>query len=399
MSDRLREIMTAHGIGQQTLAEELGLHPSTVSHWLRHGRRPKSVDTMTVQTWLECNGVPADEAAAWEGTGEGTGAGTGTGEATPVTGDDDTRNDDGDDTMLLRRQPLHQATRRHFGLTCDPFGRDLASHDDVFECPDIRYVRESMWTTANHGGLLAVVGESGSGKTTLLDDIEDRIARETAPVILVRPDVTGMEASDTRGRVLRVPHIQEAILHALNPDASLRQSPEGRARQLRAALITARESKQAVCVAFDEAHAMPIATLKHLKRLLEIKQGFTRLLSIILLGQPELGIRLSERNPEVREVVQRCEVVTLDPLDDQLEAYLSHKLKAAGRELPDLITPDGLDAIRERLGVANALERAKGGGRPSRAYPLAVGNLVAAALNLAHAAGAPVVKAGAVRGV
>lgn len=292
--------------------------------------------------------------------------------------------------MLLRRQPVGQATRAHFGLSCDPFSRDLASHEDVFESPDIRYVRESMWTTARHGGLLAVVGESGSGKTTLLDDIEDRIERDSAPVVLVRPDVTGMEASDTRGRVLRVAHIQEALIHALTPDAPLRQSPEARANQLKATLIAARDAGKSVCLAFDEAHAMPIPTLKHLKRLLEIKRGFTRLLAIILVGQPELGIRLSERNPEVREVVARCEVVTLDPLDDQLAAYLRWKLQPAGRELDALIDTAGLDALRAKLGITAA--RAQG----SRAYPLLVGNLFAACLNQAALAKAPQITAGVV---
>lgn len=393
MSDRLIQLLTAHGLSRRALADGLGLAPSTITHWLAHGRRPEAATQEAVQGWLEAQGVPAQEAAEWDAPGRDAPApGADAGTAIPASGGTtQTREDD----MLLRRQPIEATTRKHFQLTCDPFSRDLESHADVFESADIRYVRESMWTTARHGGLLAVVGESGSGKTTLLDDIEDRIARDSEPVVLVRPDVTGMETSDTRGRVLRVGHIQEAIIHALTPDASLRQSPEARANQLRAGLIAARQSGQTVCVVFDEAHAMPIPTLKHLKRLLEVKQGFTRLLSIILLGQPELGIRLSERNPEVREVVARCEVVTLDPLDDQLDAYLRHKLRAAGRDLGDLIDQGGMDAIRAKLGIA------QGGtpGKPrtaSRAYPLLVGNLVAAALNLAAMAGAPRVTAATV---
>lgn len=297
--------------------------------------------------------------------------------------------------MLLRRQPIHQAARNHFGLRCDPFARDLETAEDVYITQDIRYVREAMRSTATHGGLLAVVGESGSGKTTLLDDMEDWISREDRPMRLIRPDVTGMEASDRRGRTLRVAHIQEAILHGLAPDARLRQSPEARANQVRDTLIAARESGLRVCVAVDEGHAIPVPTLKHFKRLLEIKQGFHRLLSIILLGQPELGMRLSPRNPEVREVVQRCEVVTLDPLDDDLEGYLAHKLAAAGRDLRDLIPPDAIDALRERLGITGPQGQRTG----SRAYPLAVGNLVAAAINLSAEAGAPVVTAAAVRRV
>ena len=36
---------------------------------------------------------------------------------------------------------------------------------------------------------------------------------------------------------------------------------------------------------------------------------FKKLISIVLIGRPELKLKLSERNTEVREVVQRCEVV------------------------------------------------------------------------------------------
>lgn len=386
----LTKILRDHRLSRAALGRGLGLARSTMTHWLAHGRRPEVATTEAVRQWLEAQGVPQEVAAGWDAPQPLPDALGNQGE--PPTTEDE--------TMLLRRQPLHQATRRHFGLSCDPFGRDLESHDDVFQTPDTRYVAEALWATALHGGLLAVVGESGSGKTTLLDDMLDRVAREGAPLHLVRPDVTGMETSDSKGRVLRVGHIQEAVIRTLAPDSSIKSSPEARADQLRRLLIAAREGGKRVCLAFDEAHAMPIPTLKHLKRLLEIKQGFTRLLSIILLGQPELGIRLSERNPEVREVVQRCEVVSLDPLDDQLAAYLAHKLAASGRRLEDLIAQDGLDAIRARLGVASTDERARGlHATASRAYPLAAGNLFAAALNAAALAGAPRVTGAFVRGV
>ena len=396
---RLTEILRAHRLSQAALGEALGLARSTVTHWIRHGRRPEAATHEAVTGWLAAQGVPMEVAGGWDQPPAAEEAPTRATDQVPPPATPETDPQTEDLEMLLRRQPLHQATRRHFGLACDPFGRDLESADDVYRTPDTRYVTEALWSTAMHGGLLAVVGESGSGKTTLLDDLADRIAREAAPLHLVRPDVTGMETSDTRGRVLRVGHIQEAVIRTLAPDASLKSSPEARAHQMQTLLVAARESGKRVCLAFDEAHAMPIPTLKHLKRLLEVKQGFTRLLSIILMGQPELGVRLSERNPEVREVVQRCEVVTLDPLDDQLAGYLGHKLAAAGRTVEDLIDPAGLDALRERLGVLPLGERARGTGRPSRAYPLAAGNLLAACLNAAALAGAPRVSAAIVRGV
>ncbi len=138
-------------------------------------------------------------------------------------------------------------------------------------------------------------------------------------------------------------------------------------------------------LAIEEAHCLPVATLKHLKRFLELKQGLGRLLGICLVGQPELKNRLSDRNPEVREVVQRCELVELQPLDNDLEAYLKHKFERMEIKLDDVLAPDACDALRARL---ISLPR---GGKPSDArslcYPLVVNNLVTRAMNAAAAAG------------
>ena len=51
---------------------------------------------------------------------------------------------------------------------------------------------------------------------------------------------------------------------------------------------------------------MNVNTLKHLKRFHELEDGFQRLLSIILIGQPEAKMKLSRAQPRVREVTQHC---------------------------------------------------------------------------------------------
>ena len=132
---------------------------------------------------------------------------------------------------------------------------------------------------------------------------------------------------------------------------------------------------------------MPKATLKHLKRFLEIKQGLGRLLGICLVGQPELLTLLSDKSPEVREVVQRCEIVELMPLDNDLEAYLKHKFERMAIAAADVLADDAYDALRARL-----IRVPRGGSAAdaiSLCYPLVVNNLVARAMNAAAAAGWP----------
>ena len=301
--------------------------------------------------------------------------------------------------MLLRKQTLFPAARKHFGLFRDPFSDDaIQSNDDMFLSPDIRYVRESMLMTAKHGGLLAVVAESGAGKTTLMRDLEDRIVRENQPILLIKPYVLAMEDNDQKGKTLKATHIAEALMAAVAPLEKPKSSPEARFAQLHKALKESHAAGYRHCLVIDEAHSLPIPTIKHLKRFFELELGFKKLLSIILIGQPELKVKLSERNQDVREVVQRCEMVELAPLDGgRLDEYLKFKFDRLGKPIGEVIDASGIDALRAKLTLTSTRRD-----RPetvSLLYPLAVGNLLTACMNLAAEIGVPTVTADVVKGV
>jgi type II secretory pathway predicted ATPase ExeA len=292
--------------------------------------------------------------------------------------------------MLLRKQTLTPAARRHFGLTRDPFA-DPSTAEDVFLSPDIRYVREAMYQVARHGGFLAVVGESGAGKSTLREELVDRLQREEQAVIVVEPYVLAMEGNDQAGKTLKAQHIAEAIMAAVSPLAKTKSSPEARFRQLHEALRDSARAGHSHVLVIEEAHSLPLPTLKHLKRFRELKDGLRPLLSVVLVGQPELKTKLSEHNPEVREVVQRIEVIDLPALDKDLEAYLTHRFKRAGTALDQVLAKDAADALRSKLMPA----RSSG----TLLYPLAVHNALTAAMNRAADLGVPQVNAQLVQGV
>lgn len=294
-----------------------------------------------------------------------------------------------DKEMLLRKAALTQAARRHFGLSRDPFGDEIRCADDVFMTPDARYVREAMYQTALHGGFMAVVGESGAGKSTLREDLQERVMREGRPIVVIEPYVLAMEDNDIKGKTLKSAHIAEAVLEAVLPGCTPKRSPEARFRQAHKALQESAKAGNRHILIIEEAHSLPIPTLKHLKRFLELKNGFERLLGIVLVGQSELGQKLSENNPHVREVVQRCEVVTLLPLTDgKLAGYLKHKFARAGADIARIMDGSAVDAVAERLTVRG--RAGKGAETHSLLYPLAVNNLVSAAMNQAAELGLPV---------
>ena len=302
-----------------------------------------------------------------------------------------------EDSMLLRKQTLYPQTRKHFGLFRDPLTDEVNSSADVFLSTDIRYVREALYQTAVHGGMIAVSGESGAGKTLLLRDLEDRITADNLPITIIRPYVLGMEDNDVRGKTLKAADIANAIMTAVAPLEKIKRDSNARFAQLHRALKDSHAAGYRHCLVIDEAHSLPIPTLKHLKRFFELEIGFKKLLSIILLGQPELRVKLSERDQAVREVVQRCEMVELPPLDANLSAYLKHKFDRAGKPIGEVIDAPGIEALRARLTLMT--RRGDGAHAVSLTYPLAVANLLTAAMNLAAELGAPVVTADVVKGV
>ncbi|WP_085165881.1 ExeA family protein [Gilliamella bombi] len=288
--------------------------------------------------------------------------------------------------MLLRKQTINRDARAHFRIPRDPFTDEMTEDADVYLSDDIRYVRAAMRQTAKHGGMLAVIGESGSGKSTLRHDLIDWININHEPITVIEPYVLGLEDNEVKGKSLKSMDISGAIINAIDPQAKPKRSAEARARQMHELLKNSALSGRKHLMIIEEAHGLSIHTLKHLKRFYELQEGFKKLLSIILIGQTELQTKLSEYNPEVREVVQRCEVVNLKPLDFKVEEYIKHKFSRVDMDYTTLFDLSAFNEIINRLRVATTRRGEKQ--VRSLCYPLAVNNLVSNALNLAARIGA-----------
>lgn len=376
----LRHAMEDFGVNNRALSAALDVAPSTVSTLANHGRFPKHRDQeeakKIIRNVFEEKGASAATLAVLFD------------ESTTHNAADKPK----DEYMLLRKQQLHPATKRHFRLFDDPFG-EITNADDIFETADIKYVRISMQQTLSSARFIAVVGESGAGKSTLRRELQDRVIREHLPVIIIEPYVLGLEDNDKKGRTLKSQDLAAAMIRTVAPLATLASSAEGRFNQLHQVLRESHRAGQRHVLVIEEAHALPIPTLKHLKRFYELEDGMNKLLSIVLIGQPELAAKLTESNLQVREVVQRLEMVHLEPLDSNLEAYVEHRLKMIGKTTAEVFEPGALDALRAKMTVPS---RRKGAPAVSLLYPLAVGNQITAAMNKAAEIGAPRIDAGVI---
>ncbi|KAF0205510.1 MAG: hypothetical protein FD173_953 [Gallionellaceae bacterium] len=366
---KLKAVLEEIGKTQRELADYLHVSAATVSQICNHGLFPKKPDSKAVRLgilkFLELHGASRQVCSrAFDAVEE------------------QQSQQPQEETMLLRKQTLTPAAKKTFGLFRDPFADDLQTHEDVFLTDDIRYVRETLWHTAKHGGFVAAIGESGAGKSTLRRDLIDRIQRENQQIVVIEPYVLGMEENDVKGKTLKAAHIAEAIIAAAAPSETIKRSSQVRFSQVHRALKEGSRSGMKYLLIIEEAHGLPTATLKHLKRFFELEDGFKKLLGIVLIGQPELRHKLSEQTSEVREVVQRCEVVELMPLDGHLEEYLKFKFQRAGKALSDVVDASAIEGIRAKLTFISSDKRGRPGDCVSLLYPLAVANLLTASMNL-----------------
>lgn len=377
---KLKQVMSDAGLKQSDLAALLGWSVAGANALLNGGVWPKRADKAAgkarVLDWLGARGLETKGVFTKVADPRDSANRPG---ATPVEGETQagiTENE----AMLRRKTMLTLAARRKWGFNLDPF-LDPQSAEAVYLSAAAQDARESIIAQAKAGaGLLAIIGESGAGKTTIKDLAVQYLLEHEPKVTIIQPYPQGMEPNDEQGKTLKAAHIAEAILRALMPDARPKASSEARFNQVHQALMA---SGGRHVLIIEEAHSLPTPTLKHLKRFIELKAGLKSLLAVVLIGQPELAQRMNPRNLEVREVSQRCVDVPLPALTvPEIEAFLVHRL---GRT--DVFAPDAYAALQL------ALQGYDADGTRSFAYPLAVQNWAAEAMNRAAAIGAPEVTA------
>ena len=203
---------------------------------------------------------------------------------------------------------------------------------------------------------------------------------------MLEPYTLSMTETDKYGKPLRAQHIAEAIIDTVQRGARCAGSPEMRGRMLHQMLIASSRGGNRHVLVIEEAHDLHVQTIKSLKRFWELKDGMRRLLSIILIGQTELRGKLSNTQAEVREVVQRCDIIELPPIKDP-EAYLAFRFKVAGADISNIFEPEALALLQEQLVVASSLNS----NGVYLGYPLAIANLARAAMSKAYEIGESIV--------
>lgn len=167
-----------------------------------------------------------------------------------------------------------------------------------------------------HGdGFVEITGEVGTGKTTLCRVFLDRLPGDTEAAYIFNP---------------RLDEVQ--LLKAINDELKVDSSADNAkdlVDALNAFLMQMRADGKKVIVIIDEAQNLSIDVLEQLRLLSNLETTRSKLIQIILVGQPELAEMLDSH--ELRQLGQRVTLSCyLAPLTlKETGAYIEHRLQVA----------------------------------------------------------------------
>jgi len=187
-----------------------------------------------------------------------------------------------------------------------------------------------LYGVTHSGGFVQLTGEVGTGKTTVVRSLLAQVPDNADVALILNPRVSPLELVQGICDELRLPIVEPAR-------SSIKQLVDA----LNDYLLSRHALGRRVVVIIDEAQQLSPEVLEQVRLLTNLETATTKLLQVILIGQPELRELLART--DLRQLAQR---VTgryhLEPLTrDETLAYVRHRLKVAGAISP-LFSPAAL---------------------------------------------------------
>jgi len=219
----------------------------------------------------------------------------------------------------------------YFNFNCKPF--------QLTPDPEFLYLsraHKKALTYLNYGiaensGFILLTGEIGTGKTTILRSMIKKIPQD---IKLARINNTKVSS--------------EQLISMINEDFGLETKGLDKTHllsKLTDFLITQYGQGGRSMIIIDEAQNLSPDLLEEIRMLSNLETDKSKLLQIILVGQPELNIKLSR--PELEQLRQRITISThISPLArEELESYIKFRLRVAGNEEAVTFEEGIIDAI------------------------------------------------------
>ncbi len=234
--------------------------------------------------------------------------------------------------------PEHKAMlHSHFGFREMPFG---VTPDPRFFYSHPHYL-EGLAALV-HGieakkGFMLVTGEVGTGKTILLRKLMRHLDGRVQFVFVSNSHLTSYGLTELIVQNLAISNKEKSRLEML--------------QDLNNYLIQQLRSGRTIALLVDEAQKLSDEALEGLCDLSNLETDEEKLLQIVLVGQPEVAIKLNK--PSLRRIKQR---ITLHhrlyslQTPAEVDNYIRHRLEIVGYPGPEIFTREAVEAIWQYSG-------------------------------------------------
>lgn len=188
-----------------------------------------------------------------------------------------------------------------------------------------------LYGTQEKKGFIVLTGKVGTGKSTLLHALHQRLNGQAAIAFVVNSALSF-----------------DGLLEYILADLGVSKVGESRAQRLIALntyLIERERAGQNTVLIIDEAQNLETATLEQIRLLSNFETSTSKLLQILLVGQPELRTKLAL--PELHQLKQRVGVrCQIPPLTlEETRAYIRTRLRIAGGRDLGLFSEPAVDRL------------------------------------------------------
>jgi len=209
----------------------------------------------------------------------------------------------------------------YFGLVERPFS---IAPDPQYLYMSARH-KEAMahltYGLSQGGCFIVLTGEVGTGKTTLCRNLLDDLPDDVEVALILNANINEQELLQT-------------VCDELKIEYGEGDSQKRLLDQINAHLLKGFANNQQTVLIIDEAQLLKRDVLEQIRLLTNLETTKSKLLQIVLIGQPELNDLLS-RN-DLRQLAQRVTArYHLGPLDSsEIEDYVNFRLRVAGCRKP-----------------------------------------------------------------
>jgi len=207
----------------------------------------------------------------------------------------------------------------HFSLSEQPFSI-TPDTGFYFNNPSHQQAMNVLQVALRSGeGFIKITGEVGTGKTLLCRQLLNQLSNDEQYVTAYLPNPN-----------LGPSALNLALAEEMNLQCAKSANQHNVLKLINERLIELTAENKKVVLLIDEAQAMPEKSLEALRLLTNLETEKSKLLQIVLFGQPELNEMLEK--PSIRQLKQRIIFsYSLVPMNKEgVQAYLAHRLLTAG---------------------------------------------------------------------